>query len=207
MDVAEPGRGLAPGLAVPILRALARRSTPVTAARLTRLAGQGTEAGVRRAVERLASHGVCVRDEIDGRVTYSLNHDHVLYRTVTELLRADRLLVQRLKAALAGWDPAPVSAVLFGSAARRDGDLDSDIDLLLVRPKLSERKRQVWAQQVHDLRRQVGAWTGNRLQVVDKSAASVARLVSARERLFENIREEGIWLAGWTVEELLGETP
>lgn len=197
MDVAEPGRGIAPGLTVPILRVLSRRSTPVTAAQLTRLTTEGTEAGVRRAVERLAAHGVCTREEIAGRVTYALNHDHVLYRAVRELLRADTELTRRLRATLAEWRPAPVSAVLFGSAARLDGDIDSDIDLLLVRPVITtDRARQTWARQVHDLRRDVTSWTGNGVQIIDRSARSVAVLMRRDTPLFGNIRDDGVLLHG-----------
>ena len=77
---------------MPILRALSTRSTPATAAQLERVAGAGTGAGIRRALERLADHGVCVREEAGGRSVYSLNYEHVLYPAVIELLKADRAL-------------------------------------------------------------------------------------------------------------------
>ena len=51
---------------MPILRALSGRSSPVTAAQLSRLAEAGTEAGVLRALERLAAHGVCLSDDVGG---------------------------------------------------------------------------------------------------------------------------------------------
>jgi hypothetical protein len=35
---------------------------------------------------------------------------------------------------LGGWKPKPLYACVFGSAARGDGDADSDVDLLLVHP-------------------------------------------------------------------------
>jgi hypothetical protein len=197
MDVAEPGRGLAKGLTLPILRVLAQRSSPVSAAQLARLTGQGTEAGVRRAVERLVEHGLCLREEIAGRSTYTLNHDHVLHDAMTALLRADGEVFRRLRLSLAEWAPAPVAAAVFGSAARADGDLDSDIDLLLVRPVLrNDRDREMWARQVHDLRRDVARWTGNRLQVLDRPRSVMRRLVRSEEDLFGNVREDAVWVYG-----------
>lgn len=142
---------------------------------MTRIAVVGTEAGVRRAAERLAAHGVCLTEVIGGRVVYTLNYDHVLYDAVTALLKADRELPRRLKSALAGWEPAPASAVLFG-AARRDGDVGSDVDLLLVRPpQLTEARKREWVRQVHALRPAV-------LAAIAASDALCGRLLGERAR-------------------------
>jgi predicted nucleotidyltransferase len=43
-------------------------------------------------------------------------------------------LWKRLRDTLGTWNPKPVYACVFGSAARQDGDASSDIDLLLVHP-------------------------------------------------------------------------
>ena len=189
---------------MPILRALAGRSSAATAAQLSRLAEVGTEAGVRRALERLAAHGVCVSDDVGGRVVYRLNHDHLLYDAVTQLLKADRELPRRLRTTLAEWDPAPVSAVLYGSAARRDGDVDSDVDLLLVRPPLrTEARKRVWVRQVHELRASVHRWTGNRLQVLDWTSLALRQHERSDEPLVEALLDEGVAVAGSRLASLL----
>ncbi len=207
MDLAEPGRGLAGGLTMPILRALAGRSSPATAAQLSRLAEVGTEAGVRRALERLAAHGVCSSEDVGGRIVYALNYDHLLYEAVTALLDADRELPRRLKRALAEWDPSPVSAVLFGSAARRDGDVDSDVDLLLVRPSLrTEARKREWGRQVHELRDAVHRWTGNRLQVLDWTSLGLRKHELSDEPLVDALLEDGVTVAGSRLSSLLGRS-
>jgi hypothetical protein len=161
---------------------------------------------VRRALERLAAHGVCLGDQVGERTVYSLNHDHVLYSAVTELLRADDELLQRLRTTLAGWEPKPVSAALFGSAARRDGDIDSDIDLLVVRPLMrGESRRREWAQQIHRLRSDVYRWTGNRLQVLDRSCHALTRLVTGDDPLIAELREDAVTLTGKDLVDLLEE--
>lgn len=204
MDLAEPGRGLAGGLTMPILRALAGRSSPATAAQLSRLAEVGTEAGVRRALERLATHGVCSTEDVGGRIVYALNDDHLLYKAVASLLDADRELPRRLRDALAEWDPAPVSAVLFGSAARRDGDADSDVDLLLVRPSFrTEARKREWVRQVHELRAAVHRWTGNRLQVLDWTSLGLRKHERSDEPLVESLLDEGVTVGGSPLASLL----
>jgi len=150
---------------MPLLRALSSRASPATAAQLRRAAAAGTEAGVRRALDRLAVQGLVTTEEIGGRVVFLLNRDHVLYPAVTALLRAEEELPRRLRGEIPAWLVPPVAAALYGSAARRDGDADSDIDILLVRPaSLGSRERELWNDQVHRLRDLVQRWTGNRCQ-------------------------------------------
>lgn len=189
---------------MPILRTLAGRSSPVTAAQLRRVAEVGTEAGVRRALERLAVHGICLSQEIGGRVVYSLNDGHVLYPAVTALLHANRELPRRLTQALSTWETAPMTAVLFGSAARHDGDTDSDVDLLLVRPSLTaEKQKREWDSQVHELRSSVHRWTGNRLQVLDWTKPVLRRYAKTGEPLIESIQVHGLTVHGMPLSSVL----
>ena len=133
MDLTEPGSAFAGSLTMPILRALESRSQLASAAQVYRVADQGTAAGIQRALDRLAAHSICNREELAGRALYLLNHDHVLYRAVAAVLDAHDAFVRRLRKSLEEWAPAPVAGVLFGSAARRDSEVESDIDLLLIR--------------------------------------------------------------------------
>ena len=191
---------------MPVLRALSSRASPATAAQLRRAAGAGTEAGVRRALHRLARQGLLTTDEIGDRVAYSLNRDHVLYPAVTALLRAGDELARRLRGEISAWQVPPVAAALYGSAARRDGDADSDVDILLVRPaSLGSRERELWNGQVHRLRGLVQRWTGNRCQVTDRSVASLRRLSGAGEPIVEEWRMDAVSLAGADISQLLGQ--
>lgn len=203
MDLSEPARALAPGLTVPVLRALSRRSAPATASQLWRAAGRGTLAGIQRACDRLAEHGLVDADEAAGRVVYTLNPDHLLYGSAMALLTHDGELRRRLAAALRDWEVEPVAAILYGSAAREDGGAGSDIDLLLVRPLLRTRAASVWARQVERLERDVQRWTGNRLQVVDRTAAQVRRLARDGDPMAESWLSDGVSLHGRSVAAVL----
>jgi len=169
-----------------------------------RVTDQGTAAGIRRALDRLATHGICVREELGGRALYSFNHDHVLYRAVVAALDADDAFVRRLRKSLEEWAPAPVTGVLFGSAARRDGDIESDIDLLLIRPQISSSSLQRgWARQVHELRTDVFRWTGNHLQIVDWTESALRSHLARGEPLIDEILRDGIAVAGISLAGLL----
>jgi predicted nucleotidyltransferase len=100
---------------------------------------------------------------------------------------------------------AIAAAALYGSAARRDGDATSDIDILLVRPaSLGSRERELWNDRVYRLRDLVQRWTGNRCQVTDRSVAVLGRLSRAREPIVGEWRRDAVSLAGADVSQLLG---
>jgi predicted nucleotidyltransferase len=168
---------------------------------------KGTEAGVRRAIDRLARHGLLSSEQVGDRIVYSLNHDHVLHPAVVALLRAEDELPRRLRKEISSWQLPPASAVMYGSAARRDGDIDSDVDLLLIRPPdFGSRQRDLWASQVHRLRNLVQRWTGNRCQVTDRSVSSLKGLARSREPIIDEWRKDAIKLAGANIDQLLGGT-
>lgn len=204
MDLSEPARALAPGLTVPVLRALSRRSTPAIASQLWRAAGCGTLAGIQRACDRLVEHGVVEAHEAAGRVVYALNRDHLLYASAMALLAHDGELRSRLSSALREWEVEPVAAVLYGSAARGDGGVGSDIDLLLVRPPLRTRATAAWLGQVDRLRHDVRRWTGNALRVVDPTAAQVRTLARDGDPIVGFWLADGVSLHGPSLGAILG---
>lgn len=134
MDLSDPTRAVTPTLDGPVLAALAAAGRPLTVGEVAVRAARGSEIGVRRTLARLVSQGI-VRATLMGRNTvHELNREHVA-ASVAESLAGLRLeLWRRLRAELSAWEPRPLVAIVFGSAARHDGDLDSDIDLLLVHP-------------------------------------------------------------------------
>ena len=203
MDLAEPGLAFAGPLSMTLLRALDGRSTPATAAQVSRIMEGGTQAGIKRALERLAHQGVCGREELGGRVLYSLNYDHVLYPAIRDALDASVLFRKRLRSFLSEWNVQPVCTLMFGSAARNDGDADSDIDLLLIRPLMrSNIQREAWAPQVHELRSRVLKWTGNHAQILDWSKSELRRASEHDEPLLSEIEEDGVLLSGERPKEL-----
>jgi DNA-binding transcriptional ArsR family regulator len=206
MDLSEPGTALAGPLSMVVLRALDGRSLPTSPAQVARVTEGGTPAGVRRALERLSLQGIVNQEELGDRTFYSLNYEHVLYPSIRKALDAPDSFVKLLRTKLNSWTTSPLSAVLFGSAARRDGGVASDVDLLLIRPAMGPRiRQQKWAPQVHELRSQVYRWTGNHLQVVDWSISALSRAVKHGEDLVDEIDMYGILLAGSEIDDLREE--
>jgi Nucleotidyltransferase domain len=158
---------------------------------------------------------------------HELNREHVA-APVAEALAGLRLVLwKRFRSTLGSWNPKPVYACVFGSAARGDGDVHSDIDLLLVRApvagetdlrrasgglagvvagypsefiavQLTTRQAAKWSHQVGQLHDLVPAWSGNPLQVLEMSTFEWADHRRRRTPLFTEIDRDAIQVAGET---------
>lgn len=198
MDVAEPASALGGKVSIGILRVLSRRSTPMSARQVVRQADFGTAAGVRRALDRLVEQGLVTVETTIDPVSYSLNYEHILYPAIELLLDARGELRRRLAKELRDWDPQPELALLYGSAARKDGDEYSDIDVLLVRPTRSGSAS--WGRQVHRLRTSIRSWTGNHAHVLDLNRLELRKLIQSDAELVAQWRRDFVPLAEWKPE-------
>jgi hypothetical protein len=98
----------------------------------------------------------------------------------------------------------PVSACLFGSAARGLGEqLDSDLDILLVTDLHDARRESEWQHQVDRLTEQVQAWSGNACEVLELSRDDLAAAAARDDRLVRELRADAITLGGRDIRLLL----
>jgi predicted nucleotidyltransferase len=193
MDLGSPVLDVAPAVRGSLLQALARLEQPVTRRKLAAVAGvaPGNASAV---IEDLVRSGL-VSETIAGRSSMVvLNRSHLAAGPVLALAGLRGELIRRLRERLAAW-PDLDGAWLFGSVARGDADNDSDVDLLIVAddlqsPELHERLSR--------LQVDVRSWTGNDLQLVEHSRASWRKLVRDKNPLVQQIRLDGIALAGDT---------
>lgn len=106
---------------------------------------------------------------------FILNRDHLVYPAIEKLDGLYGRLRERITVAIRDWEGDAACAGLFGSAARRDGDSDSDIDLLLIsgHSDLADFSIQ--------LSHQVERWTGNVCHIVALTPNELQRMKSADE--------------------------
>lgn len=186
MDVGQPIASVIPSLDGPVLGALASTTAPLTLTRVHRLAGRGSLTGVRRVLLRLVGAGLVL--EVPGG--YLLNREHVAAAAVEALAGLHGELVARIRREVGSWRRPPALVGLYGSAARRDGDERSDVDLLVVSDDPDAAAR------AEGLASQVRRWTGNRAHVVALTPAECARLRSAGEPLVASWDRELVVVAG-----------
>jgi predicted nucleotidyltransferase len=185
MDVAMPLRSVVPTLDGPVVAALAATTAPLALAEVHRRAGDGSKSGVRRVLLRLVSEGLV--HEVPGG--YVLNRDHVAAPAVELLANLHGELLARIRGEVEGWVPSPRLVGLFGSAARRDGDASSDIDLLVVSDDGN-------VDDVDRLRQRIEAWAGNAAQIITLTAADLRRLRRGREPIVAGWERDLIVISG-----------
>jgi predicted nucleotidyltransferase len=181
---------------------LAHASGPLTGREVARRAGRSQDR-IRQVLARLVEHGIVVCEDVGAALLYSLNRDHLAAPAIVELAELRSLLVDRLRDELAAWPIAPRAAALFGSAARGEGDLASDVDLLVVRPEGGDEEDPAWRAQIDRLADRVRVWTGNSAGIVEVGADELGDLVARSPPVLDSIRAEGIDLAGMRIGRLL----
>lgn len=193
MDLGSPVLDVSPAVRGSLLQVLARLEQPVTRRRLAEAAGvaPGNASAV---IEELIRAGL-VSETIAGRSSMVvLNRDHLAAGPVLALAGLRGELIRRLRTRIAAW-PEIEAAWLFGSVARGDADSTSDIDVLIIADDLQSRDLH---ERIALLQAEVRRWTGNDLQLVEHSPSSWCKLVREKSPLVEQIRLDGITLAGDT---------
>lgn len=127
---------------------------------------------------------------------YLGNREHLAWPAAEQLADLRAAFLDRLRSELRSWRPKPIHASIFGSAARADGNAESDIDVLLIRPDDIDEDAAPWADQVDRLRNRVRAWTGNHCQIFQLDRRRLAEHVQAGDPLVDAWRHESIAMAG-----------
>lgn len=205
MDLSRPYGVISHPLDSAALVVLAGTTKPLTGHHVARLAPDGTQQGIAKALGRLVEQGLVLRTDAGSAHLYELNREH-LASPLTEMLAGLRgALYERLRQEIESWDMAPVHASVFGSASRGDGGVDSDIDILIVRPREVQEDDASWQGQLDELADRVFRWTGNQAGLSELSEDDIERLARERPPVVDEIRSDAITLAGPEAWRLLKE--
>lgn len=180
MDLRNPAHAIVPTLEGPVLLALISTTAPLTLADLHRLIPTGSKSGIRQALARLCRQGTV--ESVPGG--FVLNRDHIAVGAVDALSRMRIELADRVRNLVSALSPAPLLVGFFGSHARRDGDSESDIDVLVV---ARTHPADGFA---GELASQVRRWTGNECHVVVVTAEELSVMASVQEPIVEEWRRD-----------------
>jgi predicted nucleotidyltransferase len=203
MDVSHPYAAVCPTVDGDVLHVLAGTSLGLTGGQVTAMTGRRSHAGVLNSLHRLTEHGLVNRVQLNRGYLFALNRDHLAAKAVGLLMNLRTRLFEEIRSAVAAWEIAPAHASVFGSTARGDGDVESDIDMLIVRPPHVSQDEGRWQTQIDDLRKQIEAWTGNHAAIADKSRTELAELQEQRRPILDELRSDAIVIFGESVDTLL----
>ena len=201
MDLSNPLAVVTPTLDAAVLQALAATTGWATGAHVHRMAGSGSDDGVRRVLARLVDQGIVLADQHSHATLYLLNRDHVAAGAIATLTRLRGVIIDRIKGALDSWSPVPAHASLFGSFARGQATTDSDIDLLVVTE--ARANPDVITEAVDRLAADIRKWTGNNAQIVDRKPEELAAMIASDDPLVASWRADHIDVMGTRLLDLL----
>jgi predicted nucleotidyltransferase len=171
VNISSPIESVVPTLDGPVLEVLAGSTTPLSLSEVQRRIRRGKLSGVRSVLHRLTNEGVVLK--VPGG--FLLNRQHVAAGAVEALVTLRGEFLSRLRAEVASWSYRADLVGLFGSFARREGDGESDIDILIV------GEERCPDEVLDTLGLHVLTWTGNRAQVMALTRAELARIRAVGE--------------------------
>lgn len=204
MNVARPYAVFSAPLDVEVLLVVRGTTRPLTGREIARLVTRGSPAGVQKALRRLASHGIIHAEEAGRALFYTLNRDHLAVPALETLAMMRVELERKLRARIEEWEIAPAHVSIFGSAARGDGDTESDIDLFVVRRLNVDASDPRWREQVDRLTTDVYRWTGNHLAISEVDERQLRRLRREHPPVVDAFGADAIPLFGPAPDKLLG---
>jgi predicted nucleotidyltransferase/biotin operon repressor len=184
MDFSQPFRVVTPTLDGPVLRVLARTTQPMTRQQVADLVGEASEAGVRKVLRRLAEQGVVIEQRIGTHYSYVGNRERILWPAVEVFMSAADRLDTTIREHVVAWEVPALSVELFGSVASvaaGTSTADSDIDLMVYRPSLTDDQVELWDGQVAELRMAVERWTGNACEVLEIDPRTLVKMAAEDE--------------------------
>jgi len=196
MDLSRPARTVVPALTADVLVVLAGTSRPLAAREVHRLVEGASWGGVRKVLIRLADTGLAHVTEAGNATLYTLNREHVAAEAVLAMVDLRPRLFDRMRTAMCGWSRPPVSAVIFGSAARGDGHIGSDIDVLVVRPSGVPADDLQWSGDVTTLGASIRTWSGNPASILDVTEAEVRAMQRRGEPIVGELERDQVVLVG-----------
>jgi len=204
MDLGHPIASIASSLTGRVLEVVSGTTRPLAGREIHKIVGEGSHSGVWKVLNRLEEQGILLADRRPHATYYLANRDHLAWPSIEALVRIRGELAARLTAEMSGWSVAPLHASIFGSTARGDADVDSDVDLLLVLPDdLASDSVEGWEGQLRSVRDAVLRWTGNRCQTLIVTPSRLAEHVRASDPLVRGWLDDEILLVGAPIAELI----
>lgn len=201
MNLARPSTTLLGKVDSAVLGVLYRTDLPLTVREVQRLAHSVSYEGVRLALRGLAETGLLDADERTSGTFYSVNRAHVAYPAVESLFEVRRRLLEQIREAVNAWRRQPVHVSFFGSYARQDGDLTSDIDILVVFEDKIYDDEGVWVAEVGTLEESIRRWTGNHAAVLTMPLRDLRAMAKGKRAsaLWKSIRSDSSLILGTDV--------
>jgi predicted nucleotidyltransferase len=200
MNLSEPLDGLTSEVEAAVLRVLARADVGFSGRQVHGLAGIGSTSSVHRALAGLVRLGLVSAEAQPPSIIYRMNREHALWPVVELALSARARVLESIGQYCVEEVPEEVpsesdlTVVVYGSVARRESTLDSDIDLFVVYPDAFDQDAR--ADFNYRLSEHVERVSGNETQIFSVERSQLAQRISEGDPLVKNVLADGILVHG-----------
>jgi predicted nucleotidyltransferase len=201
VDFVRPIEAVMPGAQGRILAVLVETTAPLNLRTLARLAGV-SPAQASRVMPGLVDLGLVDRHEVPPSSQFLLARSNVAAQAVIELARSSETAAERIGLAAASMATPPESVIVFGSFARGEAAVESDIDVVVVRPDSIGEDDEEWATALEGWRDEARAITGNSVEVVELSLSEASSKVRGRSEFWRNVRRDGVTVYGLSLDQI-----
>jgi len=193
MQLQSPFAVVTPTLDGEILAVLARVASSLTVGQIRSLLPNRSAEGIRKALRRLSAQGIVNSERVGDVIGHQLNRRHLAAPQIVAIARLRDTLIERMQENLKVWPTPPRWTALFGSAARGEMRVDSDIDLFMVDPGVDTDLWETWTSA---FAADVSAWTGNDLRVLSLTEEEVRLGAAKRDPIIESLLADALVVTG-----------
>jgi len=195
VDYVQPVEAVVPGVRGRVLGVLARVETELTIRTVSRLAGASVQQ-TATVIAELVSLGMVTRRDAGSSALVGLERENAAVGAVLALAQVGERVLERLRDSARDIEPQPASLIVFGSFARGDARLTSDLDVLAVRPIGLSPDDATWLDSLGQWESIARRIVGNPLHMFVVSQEEVQALMRRRSGPWRAIAAEGITLVG-----------
>jgi len=194
---------LSPSMAK-VLRVLQLAPPGSSGRRIAALSGGFSVGQVNQVLLRLESIGVVRAVSVPPAKKYFLNLEHALTEHLLAIAIPEYLVEGWLKAKLAKPSRGVLSATIFGSVARAEARVDSDIDLYLITKRgVASGLAPDW---VLSLSEEFENRFGTSLGIIHITEAELTPKLLRQSALIDNVIKEGRLIYGRSIMEIVGSS-
>lgn len=197
MDLSSPISTVIPSAHGPVLWALARAGAPLSGRQVAAMVhGRVSRSRVNAILGELASQGLVLQERHPPAVLYLFNRSHVAAPFIEGLADLRGLLHSQMRTEAQDWAVPAVAVWIFGSAARGDGTVESDIDVLVVRPVHIGAEDPGWRAQVAQFTDSIRTWSGNACDMLEFTPDELTHAVAHDSVLAQHLRADAVHISG-----------
>ncbi len=190
-----------PGVQGRVLSVLAETTAELNMRTIARLAGVSV-AQASRVLPHLVELGVVERRDVPPSSLFRLVPEHISVGPLLALARPRDAVIEGMGRIADELPVTPSSVIVFGSFARGEADVESDIDAVLVRPADREASDEGWQEAVEQWQTAVQRLSGNPVEVLELGVEEIAICLRSERQIWRDIRRDGVVVHGLSLHEL-----